>query len=100
MEEIAFIGAVKIGALSGKQREITGAVRIGRHPSNEVSVADPSTSRHHCLIREDFEGYHIEDMLSSNGTYVNGKQVMGRRKLQFGDVIRIGNTRLFFKVAA
>ena len=48
---------------------------IGRELDNALRVADPSISRHHCVLRRVSAGYEIADLQSSNGVLVNGNSV-------------------------
>ena len=80
------------GPFAGTVYELRTALRFGRHPYNEVSVADPSVSRYHCWITLHDGTAWIEDLSSANGTRVNGARVLERRRLNVGDEIRIGNT--------
>lgn len=82
------------GPLAGKRFEIAGTLRVGRHPFNEISVADPGVSRYHCWILFRDGVASVEDLASANGTYVNGERVRARRSLKSGDVIRTGSTEL------
>lgn len=102
MENLTSSAALRFrdGARSGKSVEIRGILRIGRHPYNDVSLPDLYASRYHCWITQNDMGYYIEDLASSNGTHVNDRQVMGRRRLNFGDVVRVGMTRMVFAEAA
>jgi DNA-binding CsgD family transcriptional regulator len=67
-------------------------VVIGRSPHAEVALtADPTVSRLHAIV--EWAGVHwtiIDGGLSLNGTFVNGRRLTGRRRLQPGDHIRIG----------
>ena len=66
---------------------------IGRHPKNDLSLENRYVSRHHALLvcRED--AIYVVDLQSTNGTYVNSKEVE-RHALCDGDVIQIGHFRL------
>jgi len=66
-------------------------VRIGRHPSNQMCVGDPSVSRHHCLIQFREGRFQIRDLGSNNGTFVNGTKI-SESVLAEEDKIRIGDT--------
>jgi transcriptional regulator with GAF, ATPase, and Fis domain len=68
---------------------------IGREPSNQICLPDPSVSRRHCLIRKEAEQYQIIDLDSFNGTLVNGLPVT-QKLLTHGDQISIGDSLLFF----
>lgn len=66
-------------------------IRIGRSSDNDVVIADPSVSRHHCEITSDGCGnYRLKDVGSSNGTFVNGRKIMGEVRISGRDVIKIG----------
>jgi pSer/pThr/pTyr-binding forkhead associated (FHA) protein len=84
------------GPLAGKVFEVESTLRLGRHPFNEVSLADPGISRYHCWIMPRNGALTIEDLASANGTYVNGERVRARRTLTPGDVIRVGSTEMLF----
>lgn len=72
-----------------------GPVRIGRGTENDVVLHSDSVSRRHALIETHSDGYHISDMSSTNGTYVNDALIEGRQ-LRRGDQIKIGDTILKF----
>ena len=84
---------VSIITPSGKQKvKLQEKNSIGRHPSNLISIADPSVSKNHCLLTMDRNGIcNIEDLSSTNGTYVNQKRIRERTKVYIGDEIRLGN---------
>lgn len=74
-----------------------GVIRIGRGYDNDFIVFDPHVSQHHCVIRSLENGYTIEDLNTTNGTYINGKiKVQGQVHLNSGDGITIGRARLRF----
>ncbi|WP_455206800.1 FHA domain-containing protein [Kaarinaea lacus] len=80
-------------------------IGIGRAPDNEIALTDESVSIYHAHIvtqaseqDDNKEVYFIEDLGSTNKTYVNNK-VVGRCMLRNGDVIRVGSTRLKFSTA-
>ncbi len=69
---------------------------LGRDPSCDVTVEDNAASRTHAAIDADETGYHIIDLGSTNGTYVNDELVRDRRVLRGGELIRLGSTILKF----
>lgn len=71
-------------------------VQIGRLEGNDVVLTDLLASRHHAVIRWTPQGYELEDLGSSNGTYVQGKLISGRVLLAPGQMIRIGSTEFGF----
>jgi hypothetical protein len=68
-------------------------MRIGRNDDNDVVIVDGRASRHHARIVADGSGFAIEDLHSSNGTFVDGAQV-ARSKLHSGASIVVGETVL------
>lgn len=63
---------------------------IGRDDGVDVVIPTPAVSRRHARVMMEGGGYVIEDLGSSNGTFVNGDRLIGRRALQHGDQIRLG----------
>ncbi len=66
---------------------------IGRLPDNDVRIDNPSVSGHHCLIINILNDSFLEDLNSTNGTYVGGKLIK-KHALQNGDAITIGHHQL------
>jgi len=66
-------------------------VTIGRDEDNDLALDDNKLSRHHCRICRTREGIAIEDLDSSNGTFVNGVQTK-QQVLSAGDTVLIGVT--------
>ena len=62
---------------------------VGRDPTNQIVVDDPSVSRAHAAIVPVGNDHILEDLASANGTFVNGTR-MSRRILQHGDVAEFG----------
>lgn len=73
---------------------------LGRKPDNDIVFDNLVVSGHHCVF--DLKGLadvYIEDLHSTNGTYVNGKMVV-RQRLHDGEVISIGNFRIQYLSAS
>ena len=68
---------------------------VGRLPDNDVRIDNPAVSGHHSLIINILNDAFLEDLNSTNGTYVNGKLIK-KHALQHGDVITIGHHQLRF----
>jgi diguanylate cyclase (GGDEF)-like protein len=64
---------------------------IGRGDDCDVRLVDHSVSRKHARIEPGTEGYFVSDQQSTNGTFVNDKQLDGPWLLQDGDYLRVGN---------
>lgn len=65
---------------------------IGREVGADIVIPDPEVSRNHCRFTRSGGGYMIEDLGSTNGTFVNRQRVTGTRALNAGDVIGLGET--------
>jgi pSer/pThr/pTyr-binding forkhead associated (FHA) protein len=70
-------------------------VTIGRAPENDLVLdADEFASVEHARVEPRRDGVWLEDLGSTNGTFVNGVKLTQPRKLSSGDVIRVGETDL------
>ncbi len=79
------------GPVVGNIYPLNGSIiTIGRDLSNNIVVDDSEVSRHHTRIHFTENGYVIEDLASTNGTYVNDVLLRGTRTLEPGDVLRLG----------
>ncbi len=67
-------------------------VSIGRGSKNSIVIRDNEVSRDHCRLVRFSESYEIQDLDSSNGTFVNGQRVASPWLLQFGALIELGDT--------
>jgi pSer/pThr/pTyr-binding forkhead associated (FHA) protein len=68
---------------------------IGRLPDNDIRIDNAAVSGHHALIINILNDSFLEDLNSTNGTYVNGKLIK-KHALQHGDVITVGHHQLRF----
>jgi len=74
------------------------AVTIGRGPTNDVPLSeDEYSSTRHARVEPRRDGVWVEDIGSTNGTFVNGIRLTRERRLAPGDVVRIGETDLRFE---
>ena len=67
-----------------------GVITIGRESHNDVVLIDPEASRKHAQISFQAGRYVVEDLGSTNGTFVNGRQIQVATTLNNGDVIEVG----------
>src|ERR1700742_3542575 len=86
-------GQVMAGYNMNKER-----YTIGRLPDNDIRIDNAAVSGHHALIINILKDSFLEDLNSTNGTYVNGKLVK-KHALQEGDVITIGRHALKYASA-
>src|ERR1700743_2432824 len=68
---------------------------IGRLPDNDIRIDNGAVSGHHSLIINILNDSFLEDLNSTNGTYVNGKLIK-KHAMQHGDVITVGHHQLRF----
>jgi hypothetical protein len=87
----ALIG--QTGALAGRRIEVTEEITLGRENATVV-LDDPEVSRRHAVIRPRDGGLEVEDLASTNGTYVNGQRISVPTPLTPGDQLRLGDTVL------
>lgn len=81
------------GAVFGKVYPVTGPVVIGRAAEADISVSAEEISRRHALVKPTPDGLQVEDLGSSNGTFINGKRVQ-QGFLKPGDELRLDSVRL------
>jgi pSer/pThr/pTyr-binding forkhead associated (FHA) protein len=75
-----------------------GVLTIGREAYNDVILIDPEASRKHAQISFQAGRYVVEDLGSTNGTFVNGRQIMTPTTLNRGDIIEVGEmARIVFQ---
>ncbi len=74
---------------------VDNEVHIGRELDNTLRLADPSISRHHCVIRQTGNGYEVQDLQSSNGVLLNGSRIQ-TSPLRDGDRVTLGQIQITF----
>ncbi len=81
-----------LGHEPGMEFDIPEGALLGRADSAEIKIDDPYASNAHARIFPRGDFMHVEDMGSTNGTYLNGRQLRGAERLKVADVVRIGDT--------
>jgi FHA domain len=70
-------------------------VTVGRADQNDLVLdGDEFASARHARIEVRGDGVWVQDLESTNGTYVNGSRVVGAQRMNAGDVLRVGETDL------
>ncbi|MFQ3647015.1 MAG: FHA domain-containing protein [Anaerolineae bacterium] len=67
-------------------------INLGRDITNTIAINDREVSRHHLRFTRSGDTYMIEDLGSTNGTFINGKRLAGSTLLKNGDMIGLGET--------
>src|SRR5690242_3637496 len=82
-----------------KEYAVVPGLTIGRLPDNAVIIDNPAVSGHHARVAADGDRLILEDLHSTNGTFVNTQHIT-RHTLQHGDTILIGKHHLVFDATA
>jgi pSer/pThr/pTyr-binding forkhead associated (FHA) protein len=88
MSELVFIEQTP---MEGHRRPATPGTTIGR-AGCDVDLSDPDVSRRHAVVRDVDGGLAVEDLGSTNGTFVNDSRISGIVEISPGDRVRFGNT--------
>lgn len=84
---------VKVGPEAGRRMELDAEVAIGRQ-NVDLVLQDPEVSRRHAVLRRSGDSVVIEDLGSTNGTFVNGERIREPTTVRSGDEVRVGRTTL------
>lgn len=88
---------IKITGGVGKPRRVELNKRtttIGKKQDNDIELTEEGVSRCHCEILRDGGVFYVRDLDSKNGTFLNGKRVLGLERLENGSVIQLGSYHL------
>ncbi len=85
------------GSTFGKNYPLYKNTTIGRHSDCDICLAGDEVSRKHARMIVNASGLEVEDLGSSNGTFINGKQVQ-RAKLNPGDEVRLDTVRFLVQI--
>ena len=81
------------GPLAGQRVEVDAELVLGREDAS-LTIDDEEISRRHAIIRPTDGGIEIEDLGSTNGTYVNAVRIEGPTRLAGGDTVKLGRSVL------
>jgi pSer/pThr/pTyr-binding forkhead associated (FHA) protein len=90
---------LEVWTVNGRSRaELTGdRMTIGKDAGNDIVLDDTTVSRLHAICERFPAGWCINDLGSSNGTFLNGERIWAHQRLRHGDEVRIGGNRLLFR---
>lgn len=74
-------------------RLVPGIITLGRSKDNKITIEQELVSKHHARIFTYFQASYIEDLNSTNGTFLNGKKI-GTHILHTGDEVLLGKYRI------
>lgn len=86
------------GLTPGDRIDLFGGVTIGRSDDADVRIVDRFASGIHARVHTRGNVYFVEDLESTNGTYLNGADLRGEAPLNDLDEIRIGDTEFRFEL--
>ncbi len=86
-----------MGYEPGTTFDVRNGALLGRADSAEIRIDDPFASSAHARVFARGEFMYVEDMGSTNGTYLNGRQLKTAERLKMADVIRIGDTEYRYR---
>ncbi len=93
MSPSSFRLIVRTGPNPGMVFELTEEILMtGRDVTNDIVIGDAEMSRQHARLTRTPGGYVLEDLGSTNGTFVNGERLMAPRVLNPGDLVGMGET--------
>jgi pSer/pThr/pTyr-binding forkhead associated (FHA) protein len=88
------VRVVSAGPFANKEFTVASEATVGRGQGCQVQLNDPMVSQLHARLFRSDRGLHVEDLGSTNGTYLNGRKVGGPARLKKGDRVRVGPVEL------
>ncbi|HUW12965.1 MAG TPA: FHA domain-containing protein [Anaerolineae bacterium] len=89
---------VKAGARIGQVHPLGEVTDLGRGAASGIVIDDEKVSEQHARVRVDEDGqFVLWDLASTNGTFVNGEQIMAATPIVENDEVRVGSTVLVLK---
>src|SRR5271169_2101394 len=86
---------------TGKAYELTvDKTTIGRVDDNTFPIPEGSVSSHHCEVLLRGSDVVINDLNSTNGTFINGRQITGEAAIKPGQILRLGQVEIRLEDAA
>ena len=79
---------------AGRSFDLDAITTLGRDVNNAIVVEDPFASFDHAVLTYRGRSWYVEDLGSTNGTYVNGRPIASVAPLGFGDELSIGQVRM------
>ena len=81
-----------LASATGEKMELTGDVSVGRSTDCDLVVSEGQPSRQHARITVEADGVFVEDLDSTNGTFINGNRIVGAQPFtKFKEIIKYSN---------
>lgn len=82
------------GRQQGLEVPVAEVINLGRSADSTINLDDDyASTRHAQIVQVDAETWNVNDLQSTNGTFVNGVRVVEPTPIRIGDVVRIGRTQ-------
>ena len=75
---------------------LNGQTVVGRHPDCDLIIQEPYMSSEHAQLTPTNGRWHVRDLGSTNGTFLNGRAVLQSEEIEPGDLIQFGRVKLEF----
>ncbi len=85
------------GPDAGRQIELASPIEIGRDPNAGLVIDEPQVSRSHARLSPVDDGVVVEDLRSTNGTFVNGNEIVSPTLVRPGDQLLVGVSVLLLR---
>ena len=95
---VAESNAILIKVGTGREISLRSQTVLGRHAECDVLLTEGHTSRRHARLVLSEDGYWLEDLGSSNGTFINGNRISGRVRVASGDRLRFDVEEFDFRI--
>jgi pSer/pThr/pTyr-binding forkhead associated (FHA) protein len=89
--------ATAAGLRAGSAYDLSEGAVLGRGETADIRLEDTFASSHHARLVPQGDVMVLEDLGSTNGTYLNGEPLRGPQPLHVGDTIRIGDSEFLFE---
>jgi hypothetical protein len=90
---------IKSGSRAEQTIELLpGVIRLGRHPTNDLSFEDATVSGRHCEIIVQAGAVRVRDLGSMNGTFIDGQRIQ-EALLPLGQTLHLGSVEIAFELA-
>src|SRR5687767_14159434 len=95
---VAESNAILIKVGNSREIQVKQETVLGRQAECDVLLTEGHTSRRHAKLVQAEDGYWLEDLGSSNGTFINGNRISGRVKVASGDRLRFDVEEFDFRI--